>query len=382
MLAPANLYIAAGTALTVVIALTILHHHPSANSAQTNFNSHSNPIAQEHAAISPQGAELQSRRTPSFEGAGLQSRQTAPASNLTLTANGISSPLPRSAQDPSAQDLDALALAETLAPSRPAPPMPLTAQEKLIRSATRPGQPIQLAELDLARATRPSRPSRSPPDRKHRALRQEPTRPLRRVRRAPAHRHLSTDGILSLSFCTPNHQPFQLNLNERSFTQMTLTQSRRTGARSLMVLTLTLLPLTLASNAQTADAKNSETDCSKLSSHDIRLDCEATHAQTKTFYLQNVAGQNEANEIMVAARNMFDPGMKIYLVASQNALVVTTYPRTACQSRCPRPRPRPSSQNLPRHLHPHRARRRQNRQHRTLLHAARRRRAHHHEGRE
>lgn len=107
---------------------------------------------------------------------------------------------------------------------------------------------------------------------------------------------------------------------------MTLTQSRRTGARSLMVLTLTLLPLTLASNAQTADAKNSETDCSKLSSHDIRLDCEATHAQTKTFYLQNVAGQNEANEIMVAARNMFDPGMKIYLVASQNALVVTTYP--------------------------------------------------------
>ena len=30
--------------------------------------------------------------------------------------------------------------------------MPLTAQEKLIQAATRPGQPIQLAELDLARA--------------------------------------------------------------------------------------------------------------------------------------------------------------------------------------------------------------------------------------
>jgi hypothetical protein len=30
--------------------------------------------------------------------------------------------------------------------------MPLTAQEKLILSATRPGQPIQLAEFDLARA--------------------------------------------------------------------------------------------------------------------------------------------------------------------------------------------------------------------------------------
>jgi hypothetical protein len=53
---------------------------------------------------------------------------------------------------PTPTDPDAIALAETLAPSRPAPPMPLTQQELLTLAATRPGQPIQLAELDLARA--------------------------------------------------------------------------------------------------------------------------------------------------------------------------------------------------------------------------------------
>jgi hypothetical protein len=148
-LGPAKFYSVA--ALTVAIALTtlaILHHHPAANTAQLNFNSHYSPIVQSQvAAPGLNGAEFQSRRTLGFEGAGLQSRQTAPTTNPALAAEGISHPLPPSAQDP-----EAIALAETLAPSRPAPPMPLTAQEKLIQAATRPGQPIQLAELDLARA--------------------------------------------------------------------------------------------------------------------------------------------------------------------------------------------------------------------------------------
>ncbi|HSY34487.1 MAG TPA: hypothetical protein VK814_01930 [Acidobacteriaceae bacterium] len=134
--APAKFYSAA--ALTVVIALTtftLVHHHFSANIAQVNFNSHSIPVAQSQAALT------------GLQGADRQPRHTSPPTNPALAADAISSPLPPSAQDP-----EAIALAETLAPSRPAPPMPLTAQEKLIQSATRPGQPIQLAELDLARA--------------------------------------------------------------------------------------------------------------------------------------------------------------------------------------------------------------------------------------
>ena len=46
----------------------------------------------------------------------------------------------------------------------------------------------------------------------------------------------------------------------------------------------------------------------------------------QTFYLTNVSQQNDANEIMVAIRNLMDPGLKIYLVASQNALVIRATP--------------------------------------------------------
>jgi type II secretory pathway component GspD/PulD (secretin) len=107
---------------------------------------------------------------------------------------------------------------------------------------------------------------------------------------------------------------------------MTLTQSRRTGARSLMVTALVLFPIGLAAKAQSADAKTYDSDCSKLATHTEQSDCTRQRAQTKTIYLQNVTSQNDANEIMVAVRNSFDPGLKIYLVANQNALVITTYP--------------------------------------------------------
>lgn len=46
----------------------------------------------------------------------------------------------------------------------------------------------------------------------------------------------------------------------------------------------------------------------------------------QTFYLTNVSQQNDANEIMVAIRNLLDPNVKIYLVASQNALVLRATP--------------------------------------------------------
>jgi hypothetical protein len=48
-------------------------------------------------------------------------------------------------------DLDAIALAETLAPSHPAPPLPLTPQEALLLRSTRQGQPIEVAELETRR---------------------------------------------------------------------------------------------------------------------------------------------------------------------------------------------------------------------------------------
>jgi len=46
----------------------------------------------------------------------------------------------------------------------------------------------------------------------------------------------------------------------------------------------------------------------------------------ETFYLTNVSQQNDANEVLVALRNLFDPSTKLYLVASQNAIVIRATP--------------------------------------------------------
>jgi type II secretory pathway component GspD/PulD (secretin) len=42
----------------------------------------------------------------------------------------------------------------------------------------------------------------------------------------------------------------------------------------------------------------------------------------QTFYLTNATQQNEANEILVALRNMLPPDVRIYLVPSQNAIAM------------------------------------------------------------
>ena len=46
----------------------------------------------------------------------------------------------------------------------------------------------------------------------------------------------------------------------------------------------------------------------------------------QVFYLTNVSQQNDANEILVALRNLLDPSVKLYLVASQNAIIVRATP--------------------------------------------------------
>ncbi len=111
---------------------------------------------------------------------------------------------------------------------------------------------------------------------------------------------------------------------------MTLTQSRRPGARSLMALALTLLPLALTAQAQSPTTsrtpKTYTGDCKNEPTRTDQIECEQARSQTKIIFLKNAANQNDANEIMVSVRNSFDPSLKIYLLASQNALVITTYP--------------------------------------------------------
>jgi general secretion pathway protein D len=46
----------------------------------------------------------------------------------------------------------------------------------------------------------------------------------------------------------------------------------------------------------------------------------------QTFYLTNPSQQNDANEILIGIRNLLDPSVKIYLVPSQNAIVMRATP--------------------------------------------------------
>ena len=55
-----------------------------------------------------------------------------------------------------------------------------------------------------------------------------------------------------------------------------------------------------------------------------RTDLEEQAVQT--FYLTNASQQNDANEVVVAIRNLLDPSVKIYLVPSQNAIVMRATP--------------------------------------------------------
>lgn len=89
-------------------------------------------------------------------------------------------------------------------------------------------------------------------------------------------------------------------------------------------LTFALLPLALTAHAQATDYKT--TDCTTVSNRSQRNDCTEARRQAKTIYLANVTSQNDANEILVAVRNTFEPELKIFLLTSQNALVVSTYP--------------------------------------------------------
>ncbi|HTV09517.1 MAG TPA: hypothetical protein VMD97_10780 [Candidatus Aquilonibacter sp.] len=49
-------------------------------------------------------------------------------------------------------------------------------------------------------------------------------------------------------------------------------------------------------------------------------DCFMATRVLKTYYLDHTFQQNDANEILIALRNMLDNDVKIYLVASQNAI--------------------------------------------------------------
>jgi type II secretory pathway component GspD/PulD (secretin) len=85
------------------------------------------------------------------------------------------------------------------------------------------------------------------------------------------------------------------------------------------------------SHLQTRQKFDKSIDCRTLSPRTIASDCAYTNAELKVFHLTNVTQQNEANEILVAARNMAEPSTKMFLIASTNDIVTYTYPAEAAR---------------------------------------------------
>lgn len=96
----------------------------------------------------------------------------------------------------------------------------------------------------------------------------------------------------------------------------------------LALLALSLAaPLAAPLAAQDKPAEPRPSDSKPAENRFRRDDCVMNgNCEMRVFTLSNVAQQNEANEILVALRNMMEPTTKIFLVASQNKIVINASP--------------------------------------------------------
>jgi Bacterial type II/III secretion system short domain len=80
--------------------------------------------------------------------------------------------------------------------------------------------------------------------------------------------------------------------------------------------------LALVLSGQGAPAQTTDSAASKQDNPPARVDTRPYQA----FYLATSSQQNDANEVVVAIRNILPPEIKVYLVPSQNAIVVRATP--------------------------------------------------------
>jgi type II secretory pathway component GspD/PulD (secretin) len=86
-------------------------------------------------------------------------------------------------------------------------------------------------------------------------------------------------------------------------------------------LTLALVP---AAFAQSTDTKPAESKPAERQAYQPRPDF--SQFVFKTYYLSSVSQTNDANEILIALRNMLEPWTKLYLVSFQNAIEIYAPP--------------------------------------------------------
>jgi hypothetical protein len=128
-------FAAVSVVLVAAIAHFITHHRPT--TITTPITSQSQLPRVVPADNTAHKAVYASNNPGGSKSSGLQRtpKSTLPDTSSTLAA------------------ADRQALDDTNAPSHPAPPMPLTAQERLLLSAARKGDPVEVAELEPAYAS-------------------------------------------------------------------------------------------------------------------------------------------------------------------------------------------------------------------------------------
>jgi type II secretory pathway component GspD/PulD (secretin) len=98
-------------------------------------------------------------------------------------------------------------------------------------------------------------------------------------------------------------------------------------AGSLLALTLSVSAIAQSTEAKPNDEKQTE---SKPEAHPGSHPCYSHEGGPscvlKTYYLTNTSEQRDANEILIAIRNVTDPSVRIFLVASRNAIEVLATP--------------------------------------------------------
>jgi len=96
---------------------------------------------------------------------------------------------------------------------------------------------------------------------------------------------------------------------------MKLTQILAATALAVTIVTASAQAQTPETAPESAPAKHADRPCSN-----------PELSKTETIRLTNVTQQNDANEILVALRNILYPACKMFLVAGQNAIVVQASP--------------------------------------------------------
>lgn len=92
--------------------------------------------------------------------------------------------------------------------------------------------------------------------------------------------------------------------------------------RTINLLAIGLLSLTFTGSAFAQNAESKPAESKSAESNPERR----SDFVVKTYYLKNISQQNDANEVLIAARNVLDRNDKLYLVASENAIVLEAPP--------------------------------------------------------